>query len=112
MSNDAVGGKDAAGAEHGTEGHGGAAHLVKMANDIGHFFGAEPEREDAVAGIANHIAKFWTKRMRDKLTAHVKRDGDAGLDDLPREALRRLAAQQAPGQEATQQSTVPSATAI
>jgi formate dehydrogenase subunit delta len=93
MSNDAVAGKDAAGAEHG-----GAAHLVKMANDIGHFFGAEPEREDAVAGIANHIAKFWTKRMRDKLTAHVKRDGDASLEDLPREALRRLAAQQATAQ--------------
>jgi formate dehydrogenase subunit delta len=112
MSNDAVGGKDAAGAEHGSEGHGGAAHLVKMANDIGHFFGAEPEREDAVAGIANHIAKFWTKRMRDKLTAHVKRDGDAGLDDLPREALRRLAAQQAAVQQGTaQQDIVQPATA-
>ena len=45
--------------------------------------------EDAVAGIANHIAKFWTRRMRQKLAAH----GEAGLDELPREALRRLAAQ-------------------
>src|SRR5260370_38081947 len=88
--------RDAAGdGAHGGEGHGTSAHLVKMANDIGHFFGAEPEREDAIAGIANHIAKFWTKRMRDKLTAQIKRDGDAGLDELPREALRRLAAQQA-----------------
>ena len=95
MSNDAVAGKDSAGAEHGSEGHGTSEHLVKMANDIGHFFGAEPEREDAIAGIANHIAKFWTKRMRDKLTAQIKRDGDAGLDELPREALRRLAAQPA-----------------
>ena len=95
MSNDAVAGKDSAGAEHGSEGHGTSEHLVKMANDIGHFFGAEPEREDAIAGIANHIAKFWTKRMRDKLTAQIKRDGDAGLDALPREALRRLAAQPA-----------------
>jgi formate dehydrogenase subunit delta len=95
MSNDAVAGKDAAVAEHGSEGHGTSEHLVKMANDIGHFFSAEPEREDAIAGIANHIAKFWTKRMRDKLTAQIKRDGDAGLDELPREAVRRLAAQQA-----------------
>jgi len=77
-------------------------HLVKMANDIGHFFGAEPEREDAIAGIANHIAKFWTKRMRDKLTAPIKRDGDAGLDELPREALRRLAAQPAAQASAVQ----------
>jgi formate dehydrogenase subunit delta len=68
--------------------HGGAQHLVQMANDIGNFFRAEPVREDAIAGIANHIAKFWTKRMRQKLAAH----GEAGLDELPREALRRLAA--------------------
>jgi len=78
---------------HG-EGHGGAGHLVKMANDIGHFFRAEPEREDAIAGIANHIAKFWTKRMREKLNAHLQQDGDAALDELPREAVRRLAAHQ------------------
>jgi len=69
--------------------HGGAEHLVKMANDIGDFFRAEPVREDAIAGIANHIAKFWTKRMRAKLAAHLK-DGDADLDDLPREAFRRI----------------------
>ena len=95
MSKDAVAGNETAGADHGSAGHGGAEHLVKMANDIGHFFGAEPEREDAIAGIANHIAKFWTKRMRDKLTAHIRLDGDASLDELPREALRRLAAQPA-----------------
>ena len=65
----------------------GAEHLVRMANDIGNFFRAEPVRDDAVAGIANHIAKFWTQRMRSKLTAH----GEHGLDELPREALRRLA---------------------
>jgi formate dehydrogenase subunit delta len=78
-----------------SEGHGASEHLVKMANDIGHFFGAEPEREDAIAGIANHIAKFWTRRMRDKLAAQLKHGGDAGLDELPREALRRLNTQQA-----------------
>jgi formate dehydrogenase subunit delta len=49
-----------------------------MANDIGNFFRAEPQREDAIAGIANHIAKFWTKRMRAKLDSHLKQDGDSG----------------------------------
>jgi formate dehydrogenase subunit delta len=67
--------------------HNGAEHLVQMANDIGNFFRAEPAREDAIAGIANHISRFWTKRMRQKIAAH----GEAGLDELPREALRRLA---------------------
>ena len=80
-------------AAHG-EGSGGAGHLVKMANDIGDFFRAEPEREDAIAGISNHIAKFWTKRMRAKLLTHLKQDGDGALDELPREAVRRLAAHQ------------------
>jgi formate dehydrogenase subunit delta len=80
-----------------SDGHNSAGHLVQMANDIGNFFRAEPEREDAVAGIANHIAKFWTKSMRRKLAAH----GEEGLDDLPREALRRLAAHGAPQNEGT-----------
>jgi len=80
---------------HG-EGHGGAGPLVKMANDIGDFFRAEPQREDAIAGIANHIAKFWTKRMRAKLDSHLKQDGDSAsaLDELPREAVRRLGVHQ------------------
>jgi len=74
---------------HGGTAHGGAEHLVKMANDIGHFFRTEPKREDAVAGIANHIAKYWTRRMRDKLTAQLKL-GEQGLEELPLEAMRRL----------------------
>src|SRR6266704_3110559 len=86
---------DSSGAAAHDQGHGGAEHLVKMANDIGNFFRAEPEREDAIAGIANHIAKFWTKRMRAKLDAHLKQDGDTALDELPREAVRRLAEQEA-----------------
>ena len=71
----------------------GAEHLVHMANDIGNFFRSEPKREEAVAGIANHIAKFWTPRMRQKLAAHVKDHGPDGLDELPQEALRKLAGQ-------------------
>ena len=62
---------------------------VRMANDIGNFFKAEPDREQAIAGIVNHISKFWTRRMREKLIEHARR-GDAGLDDLPLEAVRRL----------------------
>jgi formate dehydrogenase subunit delta len=61
-----------------------------MANDIGHFFRSESNREEAIAGIANHIAKFWTKRMRAKLAAHQAEHGDQGLEELPRAALERL----------------------
>jgi len=76
------------------EGHGDSEHLVQMANDIGNFFRSEPERKDAIAGIANHIAKFWTPRMRQKLVSHVQKCGTLDLDELPREALRTLTGQQ------------------
>jgi formate dehydrogenase subunit delta len=71
------------------------AHLAQMANDIGTFFRAQSRREDAVAGIANHIASFWTPRMRTKLLETMQH-GDAGLDELPLEALRRLASSDEP----------------
>lgn len=67
----------------------GSEHLVQMANDIGNYFRAQPKREDAITGIANHIKSFWTPRMRTKLFAELEH-GDAGLDELPLEAVRRL----------------------
>lgn len=71
-----------------------ASHLVKMANDIGHFFAAQPVREEAIHGIYNHIASYWTRRMRDKLLAQMAQ-GDIGLEELPHAALLRLAEQPA-----------------
>jgi formate dehydrogenase subunit delta len=77
--------------------HSSAAHLVKMANDIGNFFRAEPLREDAIAGISNHISKYWTQRMRNKLAAHLQ-EGNGELDELPREAFRRITLRAAEGE--------------
>ena len=68
----------------------GDAQLVKMANDIGNFFRSEPERKIAIASIANHILKFWTPRMREKLLAYLCQHGHADLDELPRAALESL----------------------
>jgi len=63
--------------------------LVRMANDIGHFFAAEPKRSDAVAGIAHHIRRFWDPRMRRQIAGHLAAGGE-GLDELPREAIASL----------------------
>ena len=63
--------------------------LVRMANDIGHFFAAEPKRADAVAGVANHIRRFWDPRMRRQIAAHLAAGGE-GLEPLAREALSSL----------------------
>jgi formate dehydrogenase subunit delta len=65
-----------------------AQHLVKMANDIGNFFRAQP-RSDAVAGIANHIKSFWSPRMRAKLNDQLQH-GALGLDELPLAAMQSL----------------------
>jgi formate dehydrogenase subunit delta len=73
-------------------------HLTQMANDIGDFFRAQPH-QDAVSGIANHIKSFWTPKMRAQLTAQMTQ-GDAGLDQLPREALLSLL--QHPGDKPSQ----------
>jgi formate dehydrogenase subunit delta len=67
-----------------------ANNLVRMANDIGNFFRTQPLREDAIAGISNHILSYWTRPMREKLLAQAAQ-GEVGLDELPREALQRLA---------------------
>ena len=68
-----------------------AEHLVQMANDIGHFFAAEPKRSDAIAGIAGHIQRYWDPRMRRQIAAHLAAGG-AGLEDLTREAVASLKA--------------------
>jgi formate dehydrogenase subunit delta len=73
----------------------GPQSLIKMANDIGRFFATEPKRADAVAGIANHLKRSWEPRMLRKIAAHV-RDGGAGLDELPREAVLSLNIPEAP----------------
>lgn len=65
-----------------------AATLVRLANRIGDFFDAFPDREEALDGIAQHLAKFWEPRMRRALYAHL--DGAAqgeGLAPLVREAV-------------------------
>jgi formate dehydrogenase subunit delta len=64
-------------------------HLVEMANDIGNFFAAEPSHEDAVAGIANHIQRFWEPRMRRQILGHLQTGGE-GLHQSVREALARV----------------------
>jgi formate dehydrogenase subunit delta len=62
--------------------------MVHMANQIAQFFGTYPH-EEAVAGVANHIAKFWEKRMRRQLHEYLAQGG-SGLDPLVLEAAKRV----------------------
>lgn len=47
------------------------ANLVRMANRIGDYFAAYPDRKEAEASIARHIEMFWTPQMRRELLDHV-----------------------------------------
>ena len=67
--------------------------LVEMANDIGAFFAAESDREQAVAGVVGHLQKFWDPRMRRAIVAHLGNGGD-GLDELARSAIELLSRQE------------------
>jgi formate dehydrogenase subunit delta len=67
--------------------HGGAAALVRMANQIGEFFDSMPDRPEALAGVAEHIKKFWEPRMRRALLAHVDAGGDADLHRVVSETI-------------------------
>jgi formate dehydrogenase subunit delta len=62
--------------------------LVRMANQIGTFFEAMPDRSEALEGIAQHLKKFWEPRMRRALLAHI--DAQCGADVMPMvaEAIR------------------------
>ena len=64
--------------------HDNTANLVKMANEISNFFRLRPE-EQAIAGTANHIKRFWDPRMRAKLAEHLAHGGE-GLTPLARAA--------------------------
>lgn len=60
--------------------------LAYMANQIGRFFASQPHGK-SVAGIEDHIIKFWDPRMRKTLLDNLDH---VQLDPLVREAADRL----------------------
>jgi len=64
--------------------------LVSMANDIGAFFNAEPDKAEAAKSVAGHLTRYWDPRMRREIVAHY-REGGAGLDPIVRSAIGLLA---------------------
>jgi len=64
-----------------------ADNLVQMANRIGSFFEAMPDRAEAIEGIALHIQRYWEPRMRRELLAHVDEAKGAGLSEIVRAAI-------------------------
>ncbi|MGJ7551823.1 formate dehydrogenase subunit delta [Pseudomonas alloputida] len=62
-------------------------NLVKMANQIAHYFDSEPNRALAVQGVRQHLQSFWTPAMRRQLGEWIEAHGQEGLDAKVVEAL-------------------------
>ena len=62
-------------------------NLVKMANQIAHYFDSEPDRDKAVQGVRQHLQSFWTPAMRRQLGEWIEVHAGEGLDPKVREAL-------------------------
>ena len=63
-------------------------HLTKLANNIGSFFEAEPDRPKAIQGVANHIRSFWEPRMRRQILIYLDEKNGEGLSAIVLDALR------------------------
>src|ERR1700739_4119205 len=64
--------------------------LVYMANQIGRFFVAQGDEAAAAAGVADHLEKFWSPRMRAEIIAWLQGGGE-GLEPAARAGVSRLA---------------------
>ena len=62
--------------------------MVHMANQIALFFASYPH-DEAVAGVTDHLQKFWEPRMRKQIIQYVAHGG-GGLHELALEAVKHL----------------------
>lgn len=65
-------------------------YLVRMANDIGNFFAAEPDKEQAARNVQAHLKRYWDPRMRAQIVAYYRAGGE-GLEGIVRAAVAALA---------------------
>jgi formate dehydrogenase subunit delta len=62
--------------------------MIHMANQIALFFASYP-REEAVAGVVDHLKKFWEARMRRQIIQYVALGG-SGLHEIALSAVKQL----------------------
>jgi formate dehydrogenase subunit delta len=67
----------------------GSNKLVRMANQIADNF-SYGDRSKAVAGVADHLMRFWTMDMKRDIVGR-QAQGDIGLNPIAAEAVAVLA---------------------
>ena len=65
-----------------------ADRMVHRANQIALFFASYPH-DEAVAGVTDHLKRFWERRMRTQIIEYVAKGG-GGLHELALEAVKQL----------------------
>lgn len=70
--------------------------LIKMANQIGAFFGTESLEGKAPGDVAAHLKRYWDPRMREQIIAYYHDRQGAGLEEVPLAAVGLLAAEAKP----------------
>lgn len=63
-------------------------NLVTMANQIGAFFEAMPDRPQAMLDIAGHIKRSWDPRMRSALLKYLDEQGGVNMKNIVRDTLK------------------------
>lgn len=63
--------------------------LITMANQIGEFFEAYPNEDEAKKELADHLHKFWNSVMIDSIVTHVKQNQGQGLHPRVIEAIQQ-----------------------
>lgn len=70
----------------------GANKLVRMANQIADNFDYGDDQSKAIAGVLDHLTRFWTPDMKQTIVEQQS-GGDIGLNPIAAEAVRSLADQ-------------------
>ncbi len=71
-------------------------HMVEMANQIGQFYDAYPNRAEALASTAQHIRRYWDPRMRSEFLRHLDQGPLEGLTPFVLEAVQAHRAELTP----------------
>lgn len=68
----------------------GSNKLVRMANQIADNFDYGDDQSKAVAGVLDHLVRFWTPAMQQTIVEQHKAQ-DIGLNEIAAQAVTALA---------------------
>jgi formate dehydrogenase subunit delta len=63
------------------------ANLIKMANQVAQYFATQPDQEQAVLSVRNHLQMFWAPSMLKELLAWQTEHQGADLHPLVQAAV-------------------------